>query len=219
MRSFTLWKGACLQLTLIRLRDGTGLTDKALLESALTAFNGALSLNRELGVAWLGLAHAAHMGDTKTAGESLDRAERLSPQKDPSIACEAALLALDNGDLQKATLRVDATEVHGQKATTACRGNISAVKSQLKQALYHYSDCLTLDANHIRAHLNRSSVYMGLDDAQKALDDAETLLDLALNSPLPEFEKRMLTCIWSSGKQVRRSSNTCLNKHRITPMP
>ena len=164
-----------------RLRDGTGLTDKALLESALTAFNGALSLNRELGVAWLGLARTQRMlGDTKTAGESLDRAERLSPEKDPSIACEAALLALDNGDLQKATLHVDAAEVHGQKATTAyIRGNISAVKGQLKQALYHYSDCLTLDANHIRARLNRSSVYMGLNEARKALDDAQMLLDLA----------------------------------------
>ena len=164
-----------------RLRDGTGLTDENLLEAALGAFNGALSLNRELGVAWLGLARTQRMlGDTATAGESLDRAERLSPEKDPSIACEAALLALDNGDLQAALLHVDAAEVHGQKATTAyIRGNIAAVKGQLKQALYHYSDCLTLDAGHIRARLNRSSVYMGLNEARKALDDAEALLDLA----------------------------------------
>ena len=75
---------------------------------------------------------------------------------------------------------MDAAEVHGQKATTAyIRGNIAAVKGQLKQALYHYSDCLTLDAGHIRARLNRSSVYMGLNEARKALDDAEALLDLA----------------------------------------
>ena len=164
-----------------RLRDGTGLTDENLLEAALSAFNGALALNRELDVAWLGLARTQRMlGDTATASESLDRAARLSNQNDPSIACEAALLALDNGDLQSASLHVDAAEVHGQKATTAyIRGNIAAVKGQLKQALYHYSDCLTLDPSHIRARLNRSSVYMGLDEARKALDDAEALLDLA----------------------------------------
>jgi len=164
-----------------RLRDGTGLTDKNLLEAALGAFNGALSLNRELGVAWLGLARTQRMlGDATTAGESLDRAERLSSENNPSIACEAALLALDNGDLQTALLHVDAAEVHGQKATTAyIRGNIAAVKGQLKQALYHYSDCLTLDLGHIRARLNRSSVYMGLNEPRKALDDAEALLDLA----------------------------------------
>ena len=164
-----------------RLRDGTGLTDQNLLEAALSAFDGALALNRELGVAWLGLARTQRMlGDTATAGESLDRAERLSPEKDPSIACEAALLALDNGDLQSALLHVDAAEVHGQKAITAyIRGNIAAVKGQLKQALYHYSDCLTLDPAHIRARLNRSSVYMGLQEPRKALDDAEALLDLA----------------------------------------
>lgn len=164
-----------------RLRDGTGETDRTLLNDALHAFNGALSLNRELGVAWLGLARTQRMmGDLETANESLSRAQRLSPEKDPSIACEAALLALDQGDAQTSLLHVDAAEVHGQNATTAyIRGNISAVKGQLKQALYHYSDCLTLDSSHIRARLNRSSVYMGLDDAQKALDDAETLLDFA----------------------------------------
>lgn len=164
-----------------RLRDGTGATDQNLLQAALNAFNGALSLNRELGVAWLGLARTQRMlGALETATESLSRAQRLSDEKDPSIACESALLALDHGDLQAALLHVDAAEVHGQNATTAyIRGNISAVKGQLKQALYHYSDCLTLDGAHIRARLNRSSVHMGLDDARKALDDAEVLLDLA----------------------------------------
>lgn len=164
-----------------RLRDGTGATDGTLLEAALTAFNGALTLDRELNLAWLGLARTQRMlGQLETAGESLSRAQRLGSVKDPSIACESALLALDNGDVQAALLHVDAAEVHGQNATTAyIRGNISAVKGQLKQALYHYSDCLTLDPVHIRARLNRCSVHMGLDDARKALDDAEALLDLA----------------------------------------
>ncbi len=164
-----------------RLRDGTGETDQTLLQDALRAFNGALSLNRELGVAWLGLARTQRMlGELETAAESLSRAQRLSPEKDPSIACESALLALDQGDVQTSLLHVDAAEVHGQNATTAyIRGNVAAVKGQLKQALYHYSDCLTLDPAHIRARLNRCSVHMGLDEARKALDDAEALLDLA----------------------------------------
>ena len=50
-----------------RLRDGTGETDRTLLNDALHAFNGALSLNRELGVAWLGLARTQRMmGDLET---------------------------------------------------------------------------------------------------------------------------------------------------------
>ena len=98
---------------------------------------------------------------------------------------------------------MDAAEVHGQNATTAyIRGNISAVKGQLKQALYHYSDCLTLDSSHIRARLNRSSVYMGLDDARKALDDAETLLDFAPQLAVARIRKgdaHMHLGEWDSG--------------------
>ena len=38
-----------------RQRDGTGETDRLLLGSAIQSFQAALQLNRELGVAWLGL--------------------------------------------------------------------------------------------------------------------------------------------------------------------
>lgn len=164
-----------------RLRDGTGKTDETLLQSALDAFEGALALNRELGMAWLGLARTQRLlGHRETAEESLSRAGRLMSENNPSVSCEAALLALDSGDIERATFHVDAAEVHGQNATTAyLRGNIAASKGHLKQALYHYSDCLTLDPGHIRARLNRSSVTLGLNDAQAALDDAEHLLDLA----------------------------------------
>ena len=174
-----------------RLRDGTGITDKSLLESALTAFDAALGLNRELGVAWLGLARTQRMlGDVQTAGESLSRAQRLSPDNDPSIACEQALLALDNGDVEASLIYVDAAEVHGQNAITAyIRGNISAAKGQLKQALYHYTDCLTLDSAHIRARLNRCSVHMGLDASQEALEDAEALLDQAPQLAIARIRK------------------------------
>ena len=118
--------------------------------------------------------------------------------------------------MQTSLLHVDAAEVHGQNATTAyIRGNISAVKGQLKQALYHYSDCLTMDSSHIRARLNRSSVYMGLDDAQKALDDAETLLDFAPQLAVARIRKGMLTCTSASGIWAKGSS-TCLNKPHHT---
>ena len=164
-----------------RLRDGTGHTDQNLLQSALDSFEGALSLNRELGMAWLGLARTQRLlGQRETAEESLTRASRLMSENNPSVSCEAALLALDGGDVERATFHVDAAEVHGQNATTAyLRGNIAASKGHLKQALFHYSDCLTLDPAHIRARLNRSSVNLGLNDAHAALDDAEHLLDLA----------------------------------------
>ena len=164
-----------------RLRDGTGETDRTLLQTALDAFNGALNLNRELGVAWLGLARTQRMlGDLETAETSLTRAQRLLPDNDPSVACEAAMLALDLDDPSAALSHVESAEVHGQKATTAyIRGNIAAKNGQLKQALYHYTDSLTLDGAHIRARLNRCSVYMGLDEAGNALDDANALLDFA----------------------------------------
>ncbi|MGB1679067.1 MAG: tetratricopeptide repeat protein [Poseidonia sp.] len=164
-----------------RLRDGTGKTDETLLQDAVEAFNGALKLNRELGVAWLGLARTQRMlKNLETASESLNRASRLLDDNNPSVACEGALLALDMGEVEMALSHVDAAEVHGQNATTAyIRGNISAIKGQLKQALYHYSDCLTADPGHIRGRLNRISVHMGLNESQKALDDADILLDLA----------------------------------------
>ena len=164
-----------------RLRDGTGKTDQHLLQAALEAFDGALALNRELGVAWLGLARTQRMlRDVETAEASLNRASRLLSDNDPSVACEAALLSLDIGDMGAATTHVDAAEVHVQNATTAyIRGNIAAAKGQLKQALYHYTDALNHDPGHIRARLNRSSVHMGLDEARKALDDADVLLDMA----------------------------------------
>ena len=204
-----------------RLRDGTGTTDKSLLESALTAFDAALGLNRELGVAWLGLARTQRMlGEVQTAGESLSRAQRLSPDNDPSIACEQALLALDNGDVEASLTHVDAAEVHGQNAITAyIRGNISAAKGQLKQALYHYTDCLTLDSAHIRARLNRCSVHMGLDAAREALRMLKRCWIKPPNSPSPEFERATLTCILPSGSLRQKNSNTCLNKPLITSTP
>ena len=164
-----------------RQRDGTGQTDENLLSAAMEAFNGALELNRELGVAWLGLARTQRLlHQLETAEESLARARRLMNETNPSVATESALLALDGNDIVSASSFVDAADVHGQTPTTAyVRGNIAAKQGRLKQALQHYSEGLTLDPAHIRARLNRCAALLATNEPKKALDDAEALLMMA----------------------------------------
>lgn len=164
-----------------RQRDGTGQTDENLLSAAMEAFNGALELNRELGVAWLGLARTQRLLlQLDTAEESLARARRLMSDTNPSVATESALLALDGNDIVSASSFVDAADVHGQTPTTAyVRGNIAAKQGRLKQALLHYSEGLALDPAHIRARLNRCAALLATNEPKKALDDAEALLLMA----------------------------------------
>lgn len=164
-----------------RQRDGTGQTDETLLSAAKEAFNGALELNRELGVAWLGLARTQRLLlQLETAEESLARARRLMGEANPSVATESALLALDGNDIVTASSFVDAADVHGQTPTTAyVRGNIAAKQGRLKQALQHYSEGLALDPAHIRARLNRCAALLATNEPKKALDDAESLLVMA----------------------------------------
>ena len=164
-----------------RQRDGTGQTDENLLSAAMEAFSGALELNRELGVAWLGLARTQRLlHQLETAEESLARARRLMNETNPSVATESALLALDGNDIVSASSFVDAADVHGQTPTTAyVRGNIAAKQGRLKQALQHYSEGLTLDPAHIRARLNRCAALLATNEPKKALDDAEALLVMA----------------------------------------
>jgi tetratricopeptide (TPR) repeat protein len=164
-----------------RQRDGTGQTDETLLSAAMEAFNGALELNRELGVAWLGLARTQRLLlQFDTAEESLARARRLMGDTNPSVATESALLALDGNDIVSASSFVDAADVHGQTPTTAyVRGNIAAKQGRLKQALLHYSEGLALDPAHIRARLNRCAALLATNEPKKALDDAEALLLMA----------------------------------------
>ena len=92
-----------------RLRDGTGETDQILLGSAIKSFEAALELNRELGVAWLGLARTQRlMRNLDEAGESLTRARRLLGETDSPCSIEAALLAIDNNDIHAASRYIDA---------------------------------------------------------------------------------------------------------------
>ena len=174
-----------------RARDGTGQTDAALLSNAFAAFDEALKLDRESGVAWLGLARSNRLLQKfKEAEESLDRARRLLPESDPSAAIESALLSLDNGDVSAASTFIDAADIHGENATISyVRGNIAARCGHLDQALNHYNDALENDAGHIRARLNRCSVLMAINEPKSALDDSEILLDLAPSLTLARLRR------------------------------
>lgn len=174
-----------------RARDGTGQTDAALLSNAFAAFDEALKLDRESGVAWLGLARSNRLlQKLKEAEESLDRARRLLPESDPSAAIESALLSLDNGDISAASTFIDAADIHGENATISyVRGNIAARCGHLDQALNHYNEALNNDASHIRARLNRCSVLMAINEPKSALDDSEILLDLAPSLTLARLRR------------------------------
>ena len=189
-----------------KTRDGTGETDATLLSVAISAFEGALKLNRELGVAWLGLARTQRLlRNMDGAEEALTRARRLLPEGDPSAAAEAALLALDQGDITAAASLIDVADIHGDSPVISyVRGNIEARSGHLDRALEYYGNTLKSDTNHIRARLNRCSIYMALDEGRKALDDAEILLDLAPNFTLARFRKaeaEMMLGEWSRARE------------------
>ena len=146
-----------------RLRDGTGETDQILLGSAIKSFEAALELNRELGVAWLGLARTQRlMRNLDEAGESLTRARRLLGETDSPCSIEAALLAIDNNDIHAATRYIDAAEIQGSgEAIAYVRGNIAAKSGDYARAVAMYTDTLKQNPKHIRARLNRDQLLSG----------------------------------------------------------
>ena len=164
-----------------RTRDGTGDTDKILLSAAVESFQAALNLNRELGVAWLGLARTQRLlKDLDQASESLTRARRLIGETDSSCSIEAAMLAIDLDDVHAATRYIDAAEIQGSGAKIAyVRGNIAIKSGDLERAVSMYSETLNENPKHIRARLNRISCYLELDRALDAKEDANILLSLA----------------------------------------
>ena len=164
-----------------RLRDGTGETDQILLGSAIKSFEAALELNRELGVAWLGLARTQRlMKNLDEAGESLTRARRLLGETNSPCSIEAAMLAIDNDDTHAATRYIDAAEIQGSSEAIAyVRGNIAAKSGDYARAVAMYTDTLKQNPKHIRARLNRISCYLNLNQAFEAKEDADVLLSLA----------------------------------------
>ncbi len=164
-----------------RQRDGTGETDQLLLGSAVKSFEAALQLNRETGVAWLGLARTQRLlKNLDEAGNSLDRARRLLGDTDSSCSIEAAMLAIDLNDIHAATRYIDAAEIQGSGPTIAyVRGNVAIKSGDPKRAIAMYTDTLNEKPKHIRARLNRINCYLALDMAVEAKEDANILLSLA----------------------------------------
>ena len=197
-----------------KTRDGTGETDATLLSVAISAFEGALKLNRELGVAWLGLARTQRLlRNMDGAEEALTRARRLLPEDDSSAAAEAALLALDQGDITTAANQIDVADIHGDSPVISyVRGNIEARSGHLDRALEYYGKTLKADTNLIRARLNRCSIHMALDEGRKALDDAEILLDLAPNFTLARFRKAEAEMMLGEWTRAREDLDIVLEK-------
>jgi len=188
-----------------RLRDGTGDTDETLLVDAAASFEAALEMDRESGIAWLGLARVQRLlGKSAEAKETLTRARRLLPDEDPSAAAESALLCLDNGDLEGATQHIDAASIRGEGAIVSyVRGNIAANQGHLKAAETHFDAAIDADPTHVRARLNRASIHMASGNAQGALDDANVLLELAPGLALAKLrraEANMMLSNWSDSK-------------------
>lgn len=188
-----------------RQRDGTGEKDEALLTEAENAFNAALELDREQGIAWLGIARTSRLlSRMELAEEALTRATRLLAEDDPSVSAEAALLALDNDDIDSAKQHVDAASIRGGGAVVPyIRGNIATRTGNLKSAKAHYDDALGLDPTHVRSRLNRCSANMALDNAKAALDDANVLLEIApdlMLGKLKRAEASMMLGDWSNAK-------------------
>ena len=188
-----------------RLRDGTGDTDQSLLVDASESFEAALEMDRESGIAWLGLARVQRLlGRGEEANETLTRARRLLPDEDPSAAAESALLCLDKGDLEGATQHIDAASIRGEGAIVSyVRGNIAANQGHLKAAQSYFNEAIEMDPTHVRARLNRASIHMASGNAQGALDDSNVLLELAPGLALAKLrraEANMLLSNWDEAK-------------------
>ncbi|MDP6870453.1 MAG: tetratricopeptide repeat protein [Candidatus Poseidoniaceae archaeon] len=188
-----------------RHRDGTGTTDRKLLADASLAFENALAMDRESGIAWLGLARVQRLlGEIGKADETLTRARRLLPDEDPSAAAESALLYLERDDIESATQAIDAASIRGEGAVVSyVRGNIAARQGHLKRALSHFDEAIETEPTHVRARLNRASIHMALENGQAALEDSEVMLELAPSLALARLrraEANMLLSNWKLAK-------------------
>lgn len=163
-------------------RDGTGDTDMRLLLVAKESFDEAVRLNREHGIAWLGLARIQRLlKDKEAAALSLSRASRLLEEDQPAFSTEAALLALDNDDIAEAERLIENASIHDNRSPTVpyIKGNIASARGRFEEARAFYSETLAIEPSHTRAMLNRAACSMALDEAHLSLDDCNSLLDRA----------------------------------------
>ena len=189
-------------------RDGTGETDEAHITIAKHSFENAIDLNRESGIAWLGIARCERLlKNFEIAKEALDRASRLL-EGESIVYAESALLALDVGDLVEANRLIDAAAV-GLEETALIgylKGNLACMNGNFLLARNHFDDVLErYDPLHVRARLNRISASLALGLHDSAMDDCRILLDQAPELTLAKCRMAdvfMLIANWSSAKDL-----------------
>ncbi len=162
-------------------RDRTGEHDHILLLDATISFDSAIEKDRESGLAWLGRSRALrYQGSIKEAEVALVRARRLIPDH-PSISLEEAHLCLDMGKLDRANALISeaSTNVRNHPSIPFLRGMIAARQGRYIEAKSFFSKVLLSNPDHIRARLNRCSASLLADDLVTALDDANSLIEIA----------------------------------------
>jgi tetratricopeptide (TPR) repeat protein len=189
-------------------RDGTGETDEVYISIAKHTFENAIDLNRESGIAWLGIARCERLlKNFEIAKEALDRASRLL-EGEPSVDAESALLALDIGDLVEANRLIDSAAIGLEETAiiSYLKGNLSCMNGNFIAARNHFDDVLERhDPLHVRARLNRiaASLALGLHDS--AMDDCRVLLEHAPELTLAKCRMAdifMLVADWATAKEL-----------------
>ena len=189
-------------------RDGTGENDESYIAIAKKSFENAIELDRESGVAWLGIARCERsLKNYDLAKEALDRSSRLL-DGEPIVSAEAALLALDNGDLVEANRLIEAASVTLENTAliSYLRGNLASMSGNFLAARNHYDDVLEIhDPLHVRARLNRIAVSISLGLFDSAMDDCRVLLEHSPNLTLAKCrmaDTLMLIANWSQAKDL-----------------
>ncbi|RAH14507.1 MAG: hypothetical protein CMB56_005230 [Methanobacteriota archaeon] len=191
-----------------RRRDGTGENDESYITIAKKSFENAIELDRESGIAWLGIARCHRsLKNYDLAKEALDRSSRLL-DGEPIVYAEASLLALDNGDMIEANRLIEAASVTLENTAliSYLRGNLASMSGNFSAARNYYDDVLEIhDPLHVRARLNRINVSIVLGLYDRAMDDCRVLLEQSPNLTLAKCRMAdifMLIANWNEAKSL-----------------
>ncbi len=154
-----------------------GHTDQTILANAAEAFEAALAVDREDGLAWLCLARCQRLqGDIEEAKISLNRSRRLF--EDPLISAEECLIALDEGRIEDAARHIDDADVKERESLVVpyAKGLVAARRGNFNEAMARFNEVIESNPHHVRARLNRITLNMVGDEVQRALDDCDWLI-------------------------------------------
>ena len=189
-------------------RDGTGETDELHIATAKQSFEKAIELNRESGIAWLGIARCERLlGNFEIAKEALDRASRLL-DSEPLVDAESALLALDTGDLIEANRLIESAAIGLEETALIAylRGNLACMQGNFVAARNYFDDVLErFNPLHVRARLNRIAASLALGLHESAMDDCQILLEQAPGLMLAKCrmaDTLMLIADWVPAKDL-----------------